>query len=81
MQQPTSTQPNTAPGFEDHKYCPACEAYSRYLLSITKSYCVECGGEMSLFSEQDRQAFTHTLEARRPKKKGGRPRKQVARSA
>lgn len=81
MQQSNSTQPNTAPGFEDHKYCPSCEAYNRYLLSVTKSFCIECGGEMSLFSQGDRQSFALSLEARRPKKKGGRPRKQVARSA
>lgn len=81
MQQPTHDQFNSAPDFDDRKYCPCCEAYQRYLQAVAKSFCVECGGEMSLFSQGDRQSFALSLEARRPKKKGGRPRKQVAKSA
>lgn len=59
--------------YDDRKYCPACDDYVPYLMSIEHSYCVDCGGEVRLFSREDWQAFNQTLAERRPK--GGRPRK------
>ncbi len=57
----------------DTKYCPCCETYVRYLASIDRSYCIECGGEVRLMSEADWGTFQERMEARKPK--GGRPRK------
>ena len=57
----------------DTKYCPCCETYVRYLASIDRSYCIECGGEVRLMSEVDWGTFQERMEARKPK--GGRPRK------
>ncbi len=59
--------------YSDRKYCDACNKYVSYLMSIDTSYCVECGGEVHLFSKDDWQNFNETLSERRPK--GGRPRK------
>lgn len=54
----------------DRKWCPSCEAYHPYLMSVDKSYCVECGGEVRLFSEEDWQAFSEKMDARKPRRRG-----------
>lgn len=59
--------------YDDHKFCPACEDYVAYLISMDDSYCVNCGGIVRLFSEDDWVDFNESLKSRRPK--GGRPRK------
>lgn len=61
----------------DKKYCPCCNEYVLYLASIDTSYCVECGGEVRLFSEADWKAFQEKMEAKKPK--GGRPKKGAGR--
>jgi len=62
--------------YEDKKFCPTCDGYVAYLMSIESSFCVQCGGEVRLFSQEDWQAFNQTLSDRRPK--GGRPRKKTS---
>lgn len=62
--------------YSDCKYCDACDKYVSYLMSIDTSYCVECGGEVHLFSKEDWQSFNQSLADRRPK--GGRPRKNAS---
>ncbi|MEM6673613.1 MAG: hypothetical protein AAF726_12275 [Planctomycetota bacterium] len=61
---------------EDTKFCPCCNDYVRYLASVERSYCVECGSEVRLFSESDWAQFEEGMEARR--NKGGRPRGRTA---
>ncbi len=61
--------------YQDKKWCPACEDYVNYLMSIEHSFCVCCGGEVRLFSKEDWETFQEGLKARRPK--GGRPRKKA----
>jgi hypothetical protein len=56
------------------KYCPCCAKNVRYLASIELSFCVECGGEVRLFSAEEWASFNAALEARKPK--GGRPASQ-----
>lgn len=53
--------------YDDRKYCPQCQDYRRYLMSVSKSFCVECGGEVRLFSKEDWEAFNESLEAKKPK--------------
>ena len=60
--------------YSDRKWCPSCDTYVPYLMSLSTSYCVECGGEVRLFSKDDWQAFADRMEARKPK--GGRRRKR-----
>ncbi|MEZ6016217.1 MAG: hypothetical protein R3F49_13945 [Planctomycetota bacterium] len=69
----------TADFYAATKYCPCCDKNVRYLASIEVSYCVECGGEVRLFSAAEWTAFNATLEAR--KSKGGRPRSNFGRRA
>ena len=62
--------------YSDQKWCPSCDRYVAYLMSVTTSYCVECGGEVRLLSKEDWESFAESMEARRPrsrrsKKTGG----------
>jgi hypothetical protein len=63
--------------YSDRKFCDHCETYVSYLMSVDKSFCVECGNEVHLFSKEDWQDFNETLQSRRTK--GGRPSKQARR--
>ncbi|MEL6430529.1 MAG: hypothetical protein AAFZ87_04425 [Planctomycetota bacterium] len=61
----------------DRKWCPTCETYVPYLMSYESSYCVECGGEVRLFSRADWETFSETMQARRPKsRRAGRDQKR-----
>lgn len=60
--------------YNDRKFCPHCEDYRPYLMSVSKSYCAECGNEVRLFSKEDWVQFHEDLATKRPK--GGRPRKK-----
>ncbi|MDA1264504.1 MAG: hypothetical protein O2816_05420 [Planctomycetota bacterium] len=62
--------------YQDKKYCPCCQGYVNYLMSIEHSFCVDCGGEVRLFSKEDWESFHEGLKTRKPK--GGRPRKKTA---
>jgi uncharacterized membrane protein YvbJ len=62
--------------YSDRKFCTHCEDYVPYLMSVDQSFCAQCGKEVTLFSEEDWQAFNESLAARR---KGGRPRKSADR--
>lgn len=64
---------NDSDFYSDRKHCEPCNKYVSYLMSIDKSFCVECGGEVRLFSKDDWMDFNEKLSERRPK--GGRPRK------
>lgn len=56
----------------DRKWCAACDAYVPYLMSISTSYCAECGGEVRLFNKEDWEAFSETMSARRARPSGRR---------
>lgn len=58
--------------YDDRKFCSTCETYVAYLKSVSKSFCTQCGEEVQLFSEQDREEFQASLKDRRAR--GGRPR-------
>ncbi len=59
--------------YNDKKFCPHCEDYVSYLQSMEQSYCIECGQQVRLFSDEDWDQFHASLQDRKPK--GGRPRK------
>jgi hypothetical protein len=62
--------------YSDRKYCPECEGYVAYLMSLETSYCASCGSEVRLFSKADWDNFHESIKTQRPK--GGRPRKSAA---
>jgi hypothetical protein len=43
--------------YADKKWCEQFNAYVHFLLSIDKSFCVECGGVVHLFSKDDWRNF------------------------
>jgi len=59
--------------YSDRKFCPQCLDYVSYLQSLEHSYCVQCGTQVRLFSDQDWCSFHDSLKDRRAK--GGRPRR------
>lgn len=59
--------------YDDRKFCTQCNDYVPYLMSMDHSYCVECGGQVRLFSKADWTEFSESMKSARPK--GGRPRK------
>ena len=59
--------------YSDRKYCHQCQDYVCYLMGIEHSYCVQCGTQVRLFSDDDWKVFNESMNARKPK--GGRPRK------
>jgi len=61
--------------YSDRKFCAHCNDYVPYLMSVDQSFCVQCGGEVRLFSEEDWTTFNESIRAQRPK--GGRPRKNT----
>jgi len=65
--------------YNDRKFCTHCDGYVPYLQSMEKSFCVDCGGEVRLFSEADWTTFNEEMKERRPK--GGRPRKDAGRES
>jgi hypothetical protein len=38
---------------DDLRFCPTCRAYVRYLSSPSLAYCVECGGQVQIYSRED----------------------------
>ncbi len=61
--------------YQDKKWCPSCDGYVNYLMSVEHSFCVQCGEEVRLFSEEDWESFHEGMKAKKPK--GGRPRKRA----
>jgi hypothetical protein len=43
--------------YSEKKYCRRCDRYVRYLVSLTRSFCVSCGEPVNLFSKEDWKKF------------------------
>ena len=56
--------------YSDRKYCPDCKEYVHYLMSVERSYCIECGSRVRLFSKGDWEEFNESLS--RQRSRGGR---------
>ena len=58
--------------YAESKYCPRCNEYVRFLMSLQASYCVHCGSRVHLFSRKDQDAFLRSLDAGKFGKHGRR---------
>lgn len=62
--------------YDDRKFCTACDDYVAYLAGMDRSYCVQCGSEVRLFSADDWTRFQNGLDNRprngRQTKKSGK---------
>ena len=65
--------------YSDRKYCPDCDEYVHYLMSVEHSYCVQCGARVRLFSKDDWENFNEGIT--RNKGRGGRKRRADSESA
>jgi hypothetical protein len=48
--------------YSEKKWCPKCKGYVFYLIGLNRSYCVNCGGPVTLFSKRDREKFEDSLK-------------------
>lgn len=48
--------------YGERKWCEHCKDYVRYLMSVDHSYCVQCGNKVRLFSNDDAEKFTETVD-------------------
>lgn len=48
--------------YTEQKWCEACKGYVRFLMSVNHSYCVDCGGKVTLFSKDDGSRFGETVQ-------------------
>ena len=48
--------------YSEKKYCESCKSYVRYMMSVNHSYCVECGGQVRLFSKDDSRHFSENVQ-------------------
>lgn len=58
--------------YNEKKWCESCTDYVSFLMSVERSYCVNCGSPVRLFSKQDLKAFTEGMQ----REKGGGPRRR-----
>ena len=49
----------------EKKWCEKCNSYQRYLMSVDRSFCIECGSAVRLFSKADAEKFGEDLQRRR----------------
>jgi ribosomal protein S27AE len=54
---------------DDRKYCPRCRGYVKFIVSIYRCYCVNCGAKVELFDPKDRKAFEKRLKREGEKSK------------
>ncbi|MEM7199982.1 MAG: hypothetical protein AAF628_06935 [Planctomycetota bacterium] len=51
--------------YHEQKWCGQCQTYVRYLMSVNRSYCIDCGSQVRLFSKEDAMRFSNDLEKRK----------------
>ena len=49
--------------YGEKKWCRKCGKNVRYLMSISHSYCVQCGSVVTLFSKDAWRKFNKQIEA------------------
>lgn len=51
--------------YRETKWCEACAAQVRYLASVNHSFCVQCGGKVRLFANDERSRVTEAAQRHR----------------
>ena len=51
--------------YSDTKWCPECQAYVMYMMSVNHSYCVGCGCKVRLFNKEDSERFGDEVKKRK----------------
>ena len=58
----TTTTTNEAEFYRETKWCDACQARVRFLMSVNHSFCVDCGGRVRMFSREESSRFAETVQ-------------------
>ena len=48
--------------YGERKWCERCKNYVRYLMSVDRSYCAQCGNRVRLFNRDDARHFNETVK-------------------
>ncbi|MEO0480134.1 MAG: hypothetical protein AAF196_11700 [Planctomycetota bacterium] len=51
--------------YAETKWCDECQDYKHYLMSVNRSYCVDCGGQVRLFSREEAEAFAEEVQRKK----------------
>ena len=51
--------------YQEKKWCPRCNDYVRYMMSVNQSFCVQCGAPVKLFNKDDLAKFKTDMEKRK----------------
>ncbi len=51
--------------YDERKWCPTCQSYVRYIMSVNHSYCVECNSQVRLFSKAEAEQFNEKCQKRK----------------
>jgi len=51
--------------YQEMKWCPKCNGYVRYMMSVNQSFCADCGGPVKIFNKEDLAKFRVDLERRK----------------
>ena len=61
----TTTRATDSTFYRETKWCEACSAQVRYLASVDHSFCVQCGGKVRLFANDERSRVTEAAQRHR----------------
>ncbi|MBL8723826.1 MAG: hypothetical protein JNK49_07250 [Planctomycetes bacterium] len=53
---------DSAEFYRETKWCDACQAQVRFLMSVNHSFCVQCGGRVRLFSREESSRFAESVQ-------------------
>ncbi len=59
-----STMGNTE-FYNESKWCDGCKGYVRFLMSVNHSFCVQCGGKVRLFANDERSRVAEAAQRHR----------------
>ena len=51
--------------YAECKWCDHCKDYVRFLMSVDHSFCVQCSNKVRMFSSEDAQQFSETVQRHR----------------
>jgi hypothetical protein len=63
--QPLTRSTATTAYYEETKWCGACDREVRFLMSVNHSFCIHCGGTVTMFRREAGSAFGERVQRHR----------------
>ncbi|MFN6192764.1 MAG: hypothetical protein ACK5BN_02960 [Planctomycetota bacterium] len=63
--QPLTRSAATTAYYEETKWCGACDREVRFLMSVNHSFCIQCGGTVTMFRRAAGSAFGERVQRHR----------------